>query len=270
MRLDRRDLLPFAHSLTLISILALNATLALYFPQFCLLTVPLTAFALSCAMSAVHECAHNTYFSSPLMNRLTGRLWASANLLHFSLYRRDHMIHHVHIGTERDTEARFHIASRVQLLKAILLNPHVSGQWHDALLALIKGRGIFRRDAILLLGVAAGIFIAAAFYPYQTALIHVLPFALSTVVDNVINIPEHATFAPEQPQGTPLTRSIKTGRLVSFLFYWSNLHLEHHFPKGNYPAAAPPSRSETYWSFYRLRLSKDYYQPAGANLAGAF
>lgn len=257
MRTTRRsDLLPIAHSATLAVMLAANFLAAIFWPMICVVTVPLAAVALTCALSAVHECAHGTYLSGRMANRVVGRIWSLSILMNFSLYRREHIQHHAHFGTEKDSEPRIHITTRSALVTAIALNPHVAGHWREAFSTFGAGPRGMAIDSVALFATMAFIVALASQAPETAMLGFVIPFGLSTVMDNLVSLPEHATFGRHLPEQSPITRSVGGGPVLAFFLYWVNQHSEHH---GNSYAKEVNGNQllmpASYFSFYRWSLS---------------
>ncbi|MGE4128000.1 MAG: fatty acid desaturase [Hyphomicrobiaceae bacterium] len=250
------NLLPLAHSATLLSMIAANVAAAILWPTLCWLTIPLAALAMCCALSAVHECAHRTYFTNRLTNEAVGRFWALVILMNFSDYKRDHMLHHRHQGTERDTEPQIVLRSRIGLVRAICFNPHIAPSWfvslREALLLLPSSQKV-RRDAQLLLVVQATIVFTLIAEPQIAMLVFLVPFLLSTVLDNLVSLPEHARLGDADTQ--PTTRSMCTSSTLDFLLYFVGRHIEHHQSPQNCVARRVVSgescRGEYYTAFYR-------------------
>ena len=253
MRIRVNNLLPLAHSAALLSMLTANAAVAVWMPSLCWLTMPLAALAMCCALSAVHECAHRTYAARRITNEVAGRFWALVILMNFSAYKRDHMLHHRHQGTERDTEPRIVISTRLDLVRAVFFNPHILPGWSASLgaaLYLAPASRNVRRDGLLLLAAQVA-WAATLVVDWQMAmLVFFLPFALSTVFDNLVSLPEHACVIGAD--AAPVTRSIGSPRLLDFLLYFVGRHIEHHECPGICVArAAEASNSaESYASFY--------------------
>jgi fatty acid desaturase len=80
----------------------------------------------------------------------------------------------------------------------------------------------------------------------------ILPFALSTVLDNLVSLPEHARLAGGN--AGPITRSMRAPRMAEFLLYYVGRHIEHHArPKicvARGPIAEASNPADTYVSFY--------------------
>jgi fatty acid desaturase len=223
------NLLPLAHSATLLSMFAGNAAVAVWMPNLCWLTIPLAALAMCCALSAVHECAHRTYFTGRLTNEVTGRLWALVILMNFSAYKRDHMLHHRHQGAERDTEPQIVMSTQLDLVRAVFFNPHILPSWLASLRAALHLEPApknVRRDGLLLLAAQVAVAVALVVDWQMAMLVFFLPFALSTVLDNLVSLPEHARLA--RGVAAPVTRSMRAPRPADFLLYFVGRHIEHH------------------------------------------
>ena len=224
------NLLPFSHSVVLLALMTANALAAVWAPILCWLTVPLAAFAMCCALSVVHECAHRTYFTSRRANDLIGRSWALAILMNFSAYRRDHMLHHRHQGTDRDTEPQIVLGSRKDLIRAIVANPHVLPSWLESSLAALHRKPApqgMRRDGQLLLAVQVAV-LAMLIWDWKLGLLaFILPFVFSTMMDNIVSLPEHARLT--SASSPTVTRSMTAPRPFEFLLYSVGRHIEHHY-----------------------------------------
>lgn len=247
--------LPVAHSATLLGMLACNIAAAISLPSLCWITIPLAGLAMCSALSAVHECAHRTYFTGRRANDVVGRLWALVILMNFSAYKRAHMFHHRHQGTERDTEPQIAISTRLDLTRAVLFNPHILPSWSASLVAAVylapATRNVRRDGQLLLAGKVAAV--ATLVADWQMAmLVFFLPFALSTVLDNLVSLPEHARITGADQEAT--TRSMNASWLLGFLLYFVGRHIEHHErPQISVAQATSADSSdplETYVGFY--------------------
>ena len=223
------NLLPIAHSATLLAMIVANMATAWWSPVLCWITVPMAALAMCCALSAVHECSHRTYFTARWANDLIGRIWALVILMNFSAYKRHHMLHHRHQGTNRDTEPQIVMSTQLDLVKAIFFNPHILPSWlaslKDALYFTPASRSV-RRDSQLLLAVQIAVGATLVADGRMAMLMFILPFALSTVLDNLVSLPEHARLAGGSAE--PITRSMRAPMPVEFLLYFVGRHIEHH------------------------------------------
>jgi fatty acid desaturase len=252
----RRNLLPALHSIVLTALVGANVSAALWWPIICLLTVPAAALAMCCALSAVHECAHRTYFSNRAANEMAGRLWALTILMNFTAYKRDHMLHHRHQGAERDTEPQIVLASRTDLIRSLLINPHIGAGWvasTQSAFGLVRVSRPARIDAMALLAVQSALVVAFLLSPVFVALAFAAPFLLSIVIDNGVSLPEHALVEGTSEQ--PVTRSLTASPVLNFLLYYVNRHIEHHqSPQFSAPALVSNQTAAigvSYWQFYR-------------------
>lgn len=248
------NLLPIAHSATLFAMILANAATAWWLPVLCWMTVPVAALAMCCALSAVHECSHRTYFTGRTSNDIIGHIWALVILMNFSAYKRDHMLHHRHQGTDRDTEPQTVLSTQLDLVKAIFFNPHILPSWlaslKDALYFTPASRSV-RRDSQLLLAVQFAVGAALVADGRMAMLMFILPFALSTVLDNLVSLPEHARLAGVSAE--PIARSMRAPMPLEFLLYSVGRHTEHHerpeICVARTPVAAASS-SQNYVLFY--------------------
>jgi len=229
MRINSEDLRPVGHTVTLLALLVANLVAALWFPIACVLTAPVAGFAMCCALSAVHECSHRTYFFKRRANDVFGRFWALIILMNFSAYRRDHMLHHRHQGGDRDTEPRIVVHSRWDLAKSIISNPHVIPSWiWSARVAsgFVRSTKPARIDAIALILFQAVLLIFAALDPFLFTIAYAVPFLTFTIMDNIVSLPEHVLIGGDATK--PITRSMTVSEPFSFLLYCVNRHIEHH------------------------------------------
>lgn len=259
----RANLLPLTHSLTLLAMIGANVAAAIRAPSMCWIAIPVAALAMCCALSVVHEAAHRTYFTGRRANDIAGRVWALLILMNAAQYKRDHLEHHRHQGTERDTEPQIVLASRLDLLRAILINPHIAASWVASFRSAIgadPAPPAARRDALWLLGVQLALLAGFVWSPLALILAFVAPFALSTVLDNLVSLPEHARLA--HAADVPVTRSIRASTALGFLLYFVHRHIEHHDIPGVSARALSPREGaevavgQSYWQCY-FRLLRD-------------
>ena len=262
--MSRDDLLPAGHTLTLFAMIASNFAAAFYLPALCWLTIPLAAVGMTGALSALHEAAHKTYFTGRRANELVGRFWALTILMNFSLYRREHMGHHAHFGTDLDTEDRKYILSPGSLIHALLINDHALAHWQNSWRCVVSRNGSTRAryDGCALL-VVATLLVGLTFY-WPAALLAVAwaPLLASLVLDNVVSLPEHAVVKGDADPVA--TRSMVPGRVVGFLLYHVNRHEEHHadptvsVARRHHTERENPA-SSSYFGFIRQALTNTWF-----------
>lgn len=269
MNILKANLQPLVHTATLLGMIGANIAASLWQPELCLLTVPIAAVAMCCALSVVHECAHRTYFTPRAANGIVGRAWALLILMNFSAYKREHMMHHRHLGTIRDPEPQIILKSRACLVRALALNPHIWSGWKASLKSAFSVEGAennLRSDAQRLVAMKMILIAAFTIWPSQLTIGFLIPYILSTILDNLVSLPEHARLA--RSSAMPITRSLQAPPLLSHLLYSVNRHVEHHTSPGVTAHKLAPEAGGveklSYWVFYRrcwdalaLRSSND-------------
>ena len=201
------------------------------------------AIVLHSGFAAVHEATHGHLYESRWANRLAGFLWGAAVLQNFSLYRAFHLEHHSHTRTDGDPEPQTEFTSAAQYVFGLPFFGLVfwAQYFGQSVLSLAgvfpdyartaRQRAAIRRDAALILGLAAVGGFAAWQWPMVALKAWFIPFWFSTVLLTLFTLPEHYG-CDRVPDYFRSTRTTLTNPVVRFLFWNNNFHAAHHI----YPA----------------------------------
>lgn len=205
------------------------------------LVVLAQGFVLLGSYSAMHEAAHANLFRSRAANRVACWFWASTLLTNGSVWRSFHLEHHARTATPDDPEHRYKVdvTSPWQYLLMPLGGLQFFGVQLGESLGTLAGRfpayvrqganrGAMRADAALHVLVLAGVGAVAVLEPSILLRAWGGAFLLVTCVllpGTAIN--EHYRCAPSG-DAFATTRTIVSNRLVRFLVWNSNFHVEHH------------------------------------------
>jgi fatty acid desaturase len=195
----------------------------------------LSAVALNAFFLLSHEGHHNLLFRRPAANHATNVLLC-ASLFHSpTAYRVLHERHHWHLGGPGDPDAYSNFTSDRRLLWALQwMRLVVSTFLYTPLIPVVAWRRAERGDRWRIgaeyAGMACAWSLAFAGFPLRVLLqTWVLPGIAVGYFSSIRALAQHALTGDE-----PLlaSRSVRSGRIVSFLLLNENLHLEHHlFPE---------------------------------------
>lgn len=203
--------------------------------------------------SAMHEAAHGNLFRTRRANRIACWFWSSSLLTNGSVWRAFHLEHHARTAGPDDPENRYKVdvTSPWQYLLMPLggLQFFLVQLWES--LGTIAGRypgyvrkGANRRamrlDATLHVGLLTAVLVAGAVQPSLLLRVWGGAFLLVMLVllpGTAIN--EHYRCAPTG-DAFATTRTILSNRVLRFLVWNSNYHVEHHLV-ANVPYHHAPS-----------------------------
>ncbi len=182
-------------------------------------------FLLSLMLPIMHEATHGSIARARVTNALIGWLAGAILLIDFATYRRLHLAHHRHTGEPKDPEAPVELKSTAGYL--LHLTPYyflipfwrLSWAW-----MLSTPRGLSASQAALV-ALTVGIAGATALWPVHALWIYWAPLMLSAGFLFLTTVHEHV---PLQGDAVPVTRTIVSNPLLSFLLWNTNLHIEHH------------------------------------------
>ncbi len=205
----------------------------------------LQAVGLTAVSNAAHESVHGHLFGGPRVDRLSGRLLHGLLLLNHDVHRRYHLTHHAFLGTDQDSEGAFDFDDlpheRFYFQRALrwALPPsplHVLN-WSWGMHSVLRsggppGRPIRRGRAVLGFVVPAAVLALLAFWtlvqPLPALLAGWLPLLVVFPLYTYLTaLPEHFGL-PARPDGTQLTRNIRTNVVLQYLLWNINLHAVHH------------------------------------------
>jgi fatty acid desaturase len=184
----------------------------------------------------MHDCAHGTLFREARLNIFLGRLGGALTASDFSLFKKNHLSHHRHYGTDKDPEgyeimqlAKRSSTERLRyLLKPLLglsalqvLQAH-HGQDQDRSQTKLPIIEILLAQLAILLIITRNLAIPEliAVYPFSAA-------TLALFFSRTRGFCEHVSFSIEH---IGVARSHRP-RLLDRLFFYTmnmNYHLEHH------------------------------------------
>ncbi|KWV58289.1 hypothetical protein AS156_36480 [Bradyrhizobium macuxiense] len=195
------------------------------------------AFILSGCLNAGHDCIHQTHFGAGRWDRVAGALWCMPILVNFTIYRRQHLIHHRFSATEGDSEPQIRFAN----LSGYLHAQSGLGFWGAIFRRMVlTWRGEFpaginsrrwaraaRRDnlAISLWLAACG---AATVWQTRTMfIVYWLPLLFYPAFALFFSLAEHFDLA-EEGKPWPRARNIRSNAVVRFFQWHANYHAVHH------------------------------------------
>jgi fatty acid desaturase len=197
--------------------------------------VAISGIALNAFFLLSHEGHHHLLFRRPAVNHATNVLLC-ASLFHSpTAYRVLHERHHWHLGSPGDPDEYRNLTSDRRLLWALQwMRLILSTFLYTPVIPVVAWRRAGPRDRWRIgaeyAGMACAWGLAFASIPLRTLLeTWVLPGIAVGYFSSVRALAQHALTGDE-----PLlaSRSVRSGRLVSFLLLNENLHLEHHlFPE---------------------------------------
>ena len=201
---------------------------------FRIVAVVFMGFLVAGLGGAIHESVHRLLFAGRRANEVVGRVVAALLLMPYDAYRAYHIDHHRWTLTERDPEGpegyRFTRRSQFLFIPLAMLGfvaslARVSAQWArgrgPAWSAAPKGPGALLSWIGALGPLVAGWVVSPAWMvrwwlvPWTAAVILFLPWWLLT---------EHYGAAT----GSGWASTVTSNRLVSWAYWWNNLHDIHH------------------------------------------
>lgn len=197
---------------------------------------------MSCAMIRggflVHEASHHTLMKTRKWNSIFGVAFGIPIAMPMTMYGYFHRIHHAYERTERDPGNLEHLAKKLHIHPTLLQWLILIGGTElsilqtilTALLMIVRNK---RRD-ILIEYSLVGLFFLSVFSLFtltEFIAVWVIPFLLAATAMNVRIIAEHELPKSLESQFTR-TRTVVSNRLVQWILYNGNFHLEHHlYPK---------------------------------------
>lgn len=213
-----------------------------------LLPVLCCGFILSGFLNAAHDCVHSTHLRPRNINRIVGAAWCTPILVNFTIYKRQHLVHHRYTGVEGDTESHDTFTSVTAYILA-----HIGWHfWRSLLVRIIKClRGDFpdsvrtpddiaqaRLDnAVICVWLGCMALLTCAF-PKIVLLAYWLPLLAYPPFAVFFSLPEHYGLAGAH-HGDNKARNVFSNSLVRFFQWNANFHADHHRAPG-VPAALLP------------------------------
>ena len=218
-----------------------------------LATTVLLAFLLSTLLPIMHEAVHGHVAPAPRVNHLVGRLAGMLLTVSYGLYRYYHLDHHARLGEPDDPELPVELngvgdylsffTPRYLLLHFWKLAWQTATGRPPAFLDQSGGSASVMADIRLLVLWLTGVGAALVAAPATVVFAYLLPLALAPAWIFFTTLPEHF---PVDGQRGPLTRTVTSNRLLSYLLWNTNYHVEHHMapecPYWKLPGHAPAGR----------------------------
>lgn len=195
-----------------------------------------------------HECLHANMFKEKWLNQFTGFLLGVPLLVSFTHYKVQHLHHHKYLGSDHDKEIfdydstsfdnffkffvrAWNLARIPTFIKTFF--QLMRGQF-PPVFQKEKDRKNLRQEYMVLFL----LFSMAIIYTITTGSLLILkiwfiPWLLfGEFFHFIIEIPEHLGCNKKTKDVLKNTRTIKAGRLMSFITNYNNFHVEHHlYPK---------------------------------------
>jgi fatty acid desaturase len=198
------------------------------------------ALAMLGMASAAHYASHNTLFESPAANRVAGTLLLWPLLLNAGTDQAFHRQHHAATRIEGDTEYAFDGRTPLSYLVAMVFGgfAFVLENWWDTARTIagrppswVRSRRQARRirvDAAVGVVWLAGLVTLTFVAPGAMLLLWIAPLvvALGGFL-NVVVMPEHFR-CDRVPDVRLSTRSVESGRLLTWIYWNGNYHTAHH------------------------------------------
>lgn len=195
----------------------------------------------------MHECGHQTFFSSKKLNAFFGQYFAANPTfsdLHY--YARTHAVHHRKAGTSEDPDLANYSAypvNKSSFKRKIIRD--LSGQTGVKLLAYVFGSaaGIFSGDSQqrqaakpfaqqVLVNIMLAILLGVVFAPWAYALWFASILTAFMLIVRIRQVAEHAAVPDalnEDPRRNTRTTLASWWERLLFAPNYVNYHLEHHF-----------------------------------------
>ncbi|MFN6526159.1 fatty acid desaturase family protein [Nostoc sp. ChiSLP03a] len=181
-----------------------------------------------------HEGAHNLISTNRKINDwLTNIFCAWPLALCIDSYRTSHMLHHKHLGTEKDSELEYLTNHNVPTSKLKILAAFLHNILGLGLFKIIKFLYIFRPRTVkgfigpVLMPIA---FISLAIYTHTTWITVIWYLSLATSFWAIFNVRPWFEHIGVEHKGYSITHRFIPNWLEQFIFFPHNfwLHYEHH------------------------------------------
>lgn len=195
------------------------------------------SFILSGCLNAAHDCVHSTHYGSRWLNRIFGIAWCTVILFNFTIYRRQHIIHHRFPGVEGDTESPSRIVTVLDYLlvqsslafwKAIFKRMVLT--WRHEFPNSISSKQLERAAQIDNLTIHLWLTLCIwCTYNWPEIMIpgYWLPLFFYPIFVLFFSLPEH--FALNQKNiDWPRARNVSSNMVVRFFQWNANYHALHH------------------------------------------
>lgn len=195
------------------------------------------AFILSGCLNAGHDCVHTTHFGAGRWDRIAGALWCTLILVNFTIYRRQHLVHHRFPATVGDSEQHSRFASLTDyfitqsglgywssIVRRIVLT------WRNEYPASINSQRWARAAQYDNLVISLWLAVCGAatiWQPWTMFIAYWLPLLLYPAFVLFFSLLEHFDLA-DGGQPWPRARNIRSNAVVRFFQWHANYHAVHH------------------------------------------
>lgn len=213
--------------------------LALYMKALWVIIViaPIQALILCGIFGVVHDCVHGAFFKSRRANEILGRIAAAVVVTNFSFYKSFHIKHHACATLPEDPEGVISLTSLKDYARFLLAPIFFLNMWIEVLKIAsgAQSKVIHQKkfhsavvwDAV---GFACWLIVVCTLtlaVPSAVGFGYLLPLVIFFPLMNLTSLPEHfATVPGRSVIGN--TRSTDSNLLFTLLFWFNNLHAEHH------------------------------------------
>jgi fatty acid desaturase len=228
-----------ARTAVILAAYAVLASAALAISPYPWAAIPILgcAFILSGCLNAGHDCVHTTHFGAGRWDRIAGALWCTLILVNFTIYRRQHLIHHRFPATAGDSEQHIRFANLpgyfyaqsglgfwVSIFRRIVLT------WRAEFPASINSRRwarAARRDNLVISLWLAACGAATVWQTRTMFIAYWLPLLLYPAFVLFFSLAEHFDLADEG-KPWPRARNVRSNAVVRFFQWHANYHAVHH------------------------------------------
>lgn len=195
------------------------------------------AFILSGFLNAAHDCVHNTHLGRRPFNRIAGAVWCTPILINFTIYKRQHLVHHCFTGVEGDSEGHASFAS-----PSAYLAEHTGWSfWRGIASRIVKtSRREYppsinrpcdiaqaRIDNAVVCGWLIAMGLLTLFFPRFVTVAYWLPLLAYPAFAVLFSLPEHYGLAGDH-HSWPRARNVISNPVVRFFQWNANFHAHHH------------------------------------------
>lgn len=205
-----------------------------------LATMPLVlgcSFILSGFLNAAHDCVHATQFDRRVHNRVAGALWCTPILIVFTIYQRQHMVHHRYTGVPGDSEGHANYSNLTDYClnqaglnywRALVqrLGLSLRGQFPDSVRSP-RQQGAARLECAAIMTWLGLCFVLTWLWPLELMFGYWLGLLVYPAFAMLFGLPEHYGLALSG-QPWPKARNVRSNVLVRFFQWNANYHAFHH------------------------------------------
>jgi fatty acid desaturase len=190
----------------------------------------------------LHEVVHHTVFGKrrTTWNRLLGWIYATPSGLAPSQFIRWHLDHHAELGDDELDPKRHRLTPKIvrRWYKALYLTPALFPIYFRAAAQEASGydpkfRAVLRRERAFVISFHFAV-MGAIFWawggPMLLQLYAVPIFLVFPIAFTINRLGQHYDIEPNDPAAWGTL--VKTNPIWSYLFIWSNYHMEHHYFPG--------------------------------------